>query len=75
MPIGGLPTNYAEKAMTAQKSAATTLASMQKETPEEEKTAGGAMQAAAGGAMAGSVVPGWGTAIGAVAGVAMYYMS
>ena len=61
--------------MTAQASAAATLGSMQKETPEEEKTAGGAMQAGVGGAMAGSVVPGWGTAIGAVAGVALYYMS
>ena len=75
MPIGGLPTNYAEKAMSAQKSAAQTTAGMQKDPGKPEKTAGGAMQAAAGGAMAGSVVPGWGTAIGAVAGVAMYYMS
>lgn len=76
MPIGGLPTNYAEKAMTAQTSAANTLGQMQKKGPgKPKKTAGGAMQAAAGGAMAGSVVPGWGTAIGAVAGVAMYYMS
>ena len=74
--IGGLPTNYAEKAMTAQKSAADTLSQMQKKGQgKPKKTTGGAAQAAVGGAMAGSVVPGWGTAIGAVAGVAMYYMS
>lgn len=39
------------------------------------RTAGGAMASAAAGAAAGSqIYPGWGTAIGAVAGAAMYYL-
>ena len=76
MPIGRGITDYAGKAMQAQQATASTLSQMQKEEQEPKKTAGGAMQSAAGGALAGSaVMPGWGTAIGAVAGVAMYYLS
>ena len=75
MPIGGIPTNYAAKAMESQKGVAETTAKMDKEPEEAKKTTGGAMQAGLGGAMAGSVVPGWGTAIGAVVGVCLYYMS
>lgn len=41
----------------------------------QPKTAGGALGAAAGGAAAGTaIMPGWGTAIGAAAGAAMYYL-
>lgn len=75
--VGGLyqTTDYAAKAMGAQQGVAQTTASMQRAQPEEEKTVGGAMGAAAGGALAGSaIMPGWGTAVGAVAGLAMYYM-
>jgi outer membrane lipoprotein SlyB len=43
---------------------------------EEEKSAGGALQGAAAGAAAGTMVlPGWGTAIGAVVGAAAYMLT
>ena len=77
MPVGGLyqTEDYASKAMSAQQGVAQTMGSMDKADPKKKKTAGGALQAAAGGALAGSAVNvGIGTAVGAVAGLAMYYM-
>lgn len=77
MPVGGLyeTEDYAGKALQGMQGVAQTTASMDKARPgEPEKTVGGAMGAAAGGAVAGAAFGGWGAAVGAVAGVAMYYM-
>jgi len=77
MPIGGLyqTPDLSGRALQGYQGAAQTTAAMQKETPEEKKTTEGALSAAAGGAAMGTaVMPGWGTAIGACVGLAMYYM-
>ena len=77
MAVGGLyaTQDYAGRAMQAQQGAAQTSASMQKAPYKPEKTAGGAMTSAMAGAVAGSVIPVYGTAIGAVVGFAAYYLS
>jgi len=80
MPIGGLyqTEDIAGKAMQGMAGAGQTMGAIQqgsKTTTKQEKTVGGAMGAAAGGAIAGSaIMPGWGTAAGAVVGLISYYM-
>lgn len=67
--------NPRERATNLMAGAGHTAGGLQKAQQKPKKTAGGAVASAASGAAMGSVVPVYGTAIGAVAGLAMYYLS
>jgi hypothetical protein len=73
----GSKAGFMEKGMGFLKDASASYAQQTKknEIQDPAKTAGGALMGAAGGAAAGSaIMPGWGTAIGAVVGLAGYMM-
>lgn len=86
--VGGGSPGFAEKAQRGFAFAANTYSKQRKITDSGEKTAGGAIMSSASmaasgamvgsvlaGATAGSALPGIGTAVGAVAGLAGYLFS
>jgi len=76
--IGQSSPGFVEKAQTGLSQAAQSYAQQDRviKMGEEKKTAGGALGAAAAGAGAGTMInPGWGTAIGAVVGLAGYMLT